>query len=224
MNSTARKFETASDCISHAAAVRNRLMNPAKAVRPAKPAMVLTIVRAPEVINYPPPTRGMITNEPKAHMSAWIDHRVEQSRGVHPKEYVRFRSRQLGVKASDVRGPSRRYKIARVRHLIMYEVKTHFPDMSLSAIGHIFGGRDHATVRHAVHKIRQERGEPIEIEPRVYYRDDDALVALIKAKYLKGVGPRAIAAAHGMSASSIHRLAKASGWREERMADLRQSS
>lgn len=221
MTSTARQFQSASDCISHAAAVRNRLMNPANAFRPVKPAaVVLTIIRAPAIINYDPPTRAMIAAEPKAHVSDWVDYRVEQVKGVHPKEYVRLRCRQIGVKSSDVRGHTRRRKIVQIRHQLMWELNEFFPEMSLSKIGQVFGGRDHATARHGIMKIREQKGMSVPVQPRMHYRDNDELVAIIKAKYIQGVGPIAIAASHGMSASSIHRLARSMGWKEERMVAL----
>ena len=53
--------------------------------------------------------------------------------------------------------------IRRTRHLIpprqrcMYEVYKQRPDLSLPAVGKIFGGRDHTTILHAVHKVKAER-------------------------------------------------------------------
>lgn len=53
--------------------------------------------------------------------------------------------------------------IRRTRHLIpprqrcMYEVYKQRPDLSLPAVGKIFGGRDHTTILHAVHKVTAQR-------------------------------------------------------------------
>lgn len=53
--------------------------------------------------------------------------------------------------------------IRRTRHLIaprqrcMYEIYRQRPDLSFPSIGRIFGGRDHTTVLHAVHKVRAQR-------------------------------------------------------------------
>lgn len=57
--------------------------------------------------------------------------------------------------------------IRRTRHLViprqkcMFEVHRQRPDLSLPAIGRIFGGRDHTTILHAVRKLKakQQSGE-----------------------------------------------------------------
>ena len=55
--------------------------------------------------------------------------------------------------------------VRRTRHLIvprqrlMYEIYRQRPDLSFPSIGRMFGGRDHTTVLHAVHKVRAELGK-----------------------------------------------------------------
>ena len=55
--------------------------------------------------------------------------------------------------------------VRRTRHLIvprqrlMYEIYRQRPDLSFPSIGRMFGGRDHTTVLHAVHKVRASLNE-----------------------------------------------------------------
>jgi chromosomal replication initiation ATPase DnaA len=62
-----------------------------------------------------------------------------------------------GVSWADVKGVRRRRDLIRPRHLCMYAVYTERNDLSLPLIGKIFGGKDHSSIHHAVHKIRAEK-------------------------------------------------------------------
>jgi hypothetical protein len=59
-----------------------------------------------------------------------------------------------GVTWDEVRGIRRTKPLLKPRKECMYEVSTQRPDLSLPAIGRIFGGRDHTTVLHSVRQIR----------------------------------------------------------------------
>lgn len=61
-----------------------------------------------------------------------------------------------GISWADVKGVRRRRELIRPRHLCMYAVYTERSDLSLPLIGKIFGGKDHSTIHHAVHKVRSE--------------------------------------------------------------------
>jgi chromosomal replication initiator protein len=62
-----------------------------------------------------------------------------------------------GITWADVKGVRRRRDLIRPRHLCMYAVYTERNDLSLPLIGKIFGGKDHSSIHHAVHKIRAEK-------------------------------------------------------------------
>ena len=62
-----------------------------------------------------------------------------------------------GVTWDDVRGIRRTKPLLKPRRECMYEVATQRPDLSLPAIGRIFGGRDHTTILHSVRKVGKTR-------------------------------------------------------------------
>lgn len=64
----------------------------------------------------------------------------------------------FGVKASDLRSPSRRKEIVTARSVAMYLIRDLLGE-SLQAIGRHFSGRDHATVSHNVEKVARQLAE-----------------------------------------------------------------
>lgn len=58
-------------------------------------------------------------------------------------------ARRFGVRVKDLRGPSRRKALVEPRHLAMYLAREQ-TGLSYASIGAYFGGRDPATVRHAI--------------------------------------------------------------------------
>ncbi len=71
------------------------------------------------------------------------------------------------VKVSDLKGSRRLKQLVRPRHVAMYLVRE-FTDHSFPEIGRIFGNRDHATVQHAVKKIRGETKTDSDIRSAVH--------------------------------------------------------
>ncbi len=63
-------------------------------------------------------------------------------------------ARAYGVAPVRMLGASRSRGIVEPRHVAMYLAKQFCPHATLSEIGRYFGGRDHATVLHAVNKMR----------------------------------------------------------------------
>lgn len=63
----------------------------------------------------------------------------------------------------EIQGASRRLHLTWPRSLCMYEVNRQRPDLSLTTIGKLFGGRDHSTVYYNVWKVKEaiKRGEKI---------------------------------------------------------------
>lgn len=58
---------------------------------------------------------------------------------------------------ADIQGIRRTRHLVRPRQICAYEVYKQRPDLSLPTIGRLFGGRDHTTILHSVHKIKAER-------------------------------------------------------------------
>ena len=61
----------------------------------------------------------------------------------------------FNIKVSDLTSDKRSNSIAKPRQIAMYLCRE-VADMSFSAIGNDFGGRDHSTVLHAYSKISDE--------------------------------------------------------------------
>jgi chromosomal replication initiator protein len=75
----------------------------------------------------------------------------------NPEEILDLCSEFLGVTRKEMSGRSRKRKIVYARHLSMYLLHSDKNlNMTLSAIGSMFGGRDHSTVIHAVRTINTE--------------------------------------------------------------------
>ena len=65
-------------------------------------------------------------------------------------------SRTFGVSAQDIRSPKRSAPISTARQVSMYIVRE-ITQMSMSAIGEEFGGRDHTTVVYAIQQVEKIR-------------------------------------------------------------------
>lgn len=63
------------------------------------------------------------------------------------------------VSWEEVKGVRRTRHLIGPRQRLMYEIYKQRPDLSFPSIGRIFGGRDHTTVLHAVHKVRAQKEE-----------------------------------------------------------------
>ncbi len=70
-------------------------------------------------------------------------------------EVIKAVAKFYGIKSRDLRSPKRSKDIARARQVAMYLCRT-LTSESFPEIGSRFGGRDHATVIHAVNKITAE--------------------------------------------------------------------
>lgn len=62
----------------------------------------------------------------------------------------------LGVKIQDIKAKKRTKEIANARQIAMYLIKQH-TSLSLSEIGRIFGGKDHATVIYACKQVEEKK-------------------------------------------------------------------
>lgn len=77
-----------------------------------------------------------------------------------------------GLRRGDLTGPSRQ-RIHVIPRWIAMGLARSMTDASLPVIGRLFGGRDHATVIHALHQLDQRRAADPALDRR--YREIEAL-------------------------------------------------
>jgi chromosomal replication initiator protein len=74
------------------------------------------------------------------------------------------------VKVSDLKGSRRLKQLVRPRHVAMFLVRKH-TQHSFPEIGRLFGNRDHATVQHAVKKIRSQIEQDVDTRSAIQTLD-----------------------------------------------------
>ena len=85
----------------------------------------------------------------------------EQSK-VTAKKVIEMISAQYGVSVTDMKSKKRQKKIVETRQIAMYLLKNNDElDLSLTAIGGLFGGKDHSTVISSIRKIDKKIKEDI---------------------------------------------------------------
>lgn len=62
-----------------------------------------------------------------------------------------------GLTSSDLTGPSRKHAVVAARHEAIYEARRLRPDLSMPALGRIFGGQDHTTILNALRRHAERR-------------------------------------------------------------------
>ena len=83
----------------------------------------------------------------------------EQSK-VTAKKVIEMISAQYGVSVTDMKSKKRQKKIVETRQIAMYLLKNNDElDLSLTAIGGLFGGKDHSTVISSIRKIDKKSKE-----------------------------------------------------------------
>jgi len=94
---------------------------------------------------------GALTLEvARQHLSSMLD---DTPSTVSAEDIMATVANFYNVKVSDLKGSRRLKQLVRPRHVAMYLIRK-FTEHSFPEIGRIFGNRDHATVQHAVKKIR----------------------------------------------------------------------
>lgn len=123
----------------HAADIRARLFRPANAFR------------APAKINAPQTDkpRKRVDRQQNDHVLRWQWHIASQN---SPAGHIARRSAELGVPVEEVKSGCRKAKVTKAKQLLMWEVHTIWPRLSLMQIGRIFGGLDHTSVLAALRK------------------------------------------------------------------------
>lgn len=91
--------------------------------------------------------------EPIEHMRAWMLHRASLNPVVTPRDFVKTRCLELRVEFSVMTKPCRRREVTEAKHLVIFEIKQRYPELSYPQIGRMFS-MDHTSVLHAVRKMK----------------------------------------------------------------------
>jgi chromosomal replication initiator protein len=94
----------------------------------------------------------------------WIAPGINKSKALDKHSIADIICKELGVSMLEVEGTCRVRPIVFCRHAICYFVHQHMPGITLEAIGQLIGGKDHATVLHAIKAIQNR----IDTEPDVH--------------------------------------------------------
>lgn len=124
---------------------------PSDAPAPAEPvqASEAVIDLVPAVVMAPPKTSW-------GAMQAWLDRYEPLPKGNYPAvgDIKKVVAKHYGITVIDIDSHRRTADVTGPRQVAMYLTKKLTP-RSLPDIGRKFGGRDHTTVHHAVHKIER---------------------------------------------------------------------
>ena len=99
----------------------------------------------------------------RQHLSSMLD---DTPQSVSAEDIMSTVANFYNVKVSDLKGSRRLKQLVRPRHVAMYLVRK-FTNHSFPEIGRMFGNRDHATVQHAVKKIRSQATQDVDIRSAV---------------------------------------------------------
>jgi chromosomal replication initiation ATPase DnaA len=162
-----RTFTSAAEQLSHAAAVRKRLLfgkkKPAFEAAPAVDQQPIMAQQIPmwqrretsfdahvQLFNHVRKIQSFSTASTVKFMQGeWGEPPRKTMKEIVEEVLVKF----PGVTLSDVRGRRRVRSINVPRQLAIYEVHRQRNDLSTPAIGRWFGGRDHTTILHAIWKM-----------------------------------------------------------------------
>lgn len=164
---SARTFTSAAEQLSHAAAVRKRLLFGKK-----KPAFeAAPVVDQQPIMAHQIPMWQRMQTSFDAHVLLF--HHVRAIQSFSTASTVKFMQDEWddaprktmkeiveevlvqfpGVTVSDVRGRRRVRSVNFPRQMAIYEIHRQRKDLSTPAIGRWFGGRDHTTILHAIWKM-----------------------------------------------------------------------
>lgn len=82
-----------------------------------------------------------------------IDNYLSNDPPHTPDFIIRNVAKKYGVTPRDIKSKTRKQPIAEARQLAMYNIRKE-SNLSLNEIGRMFGGKDHATVMHAIRVIK----------------------------------------------------------------------
>ena len=125
----------------------------ARLLRPANAYVAPKTVPKPEPIKL----RRRKPIQQNDHVLRWQWHLANQN---SPAGHIARRSAELGVPVEKVKSRCRTTKVTKAKQLIMWELHTIWPNLSLKAIGRLFGGLDHTSVLAALRKYGYETKTP----------------------------------------------------------------
>ena len=96
-------------------------------------------------------------------------HNVKREKSkVTAKKVIEMISTQYGVSVTDMKSKKRQKKIVETRQIAMYLLKNNDElDLSLTAIGGLFGGKDHSTVISSIRKIDKKTKEDVAFKKEI---------------------------------------------------------
>ena len=78
---------------------------------------------------------------------------VREEQPVNQNQILTMVANHFGVAVRDLASPVRTHQLVLARQVAMYLLRTRL-NLSLKEIGHLFGGKDHSTVLHAITKVQ----------------------------------------------------------------------
>ncbi len=94
---------------------------------------------------------------------------IRESRGVEAEDVIEAVSKIYNIPVREIKGKKRKREIVEARQVAMYLMRYEL-GMSLKAIGHSLGGRDHSTVIHSIEKVERL----VEIDDKIVDKIDRA--------------------------------------------------
>ena len=88
------------------------------------------------------------------------------SKNKTPLSMVKSMCEKLGVSYDEVCGNSRARRLTRARQMMMYVLKNS-TNLSLTEIGNVCGGRDHATVVYAISQIENQKSSDLMLDAEI---------------------------------------------------------
>lgn len=103
----------------------------------------------------------------RQHLSSMLD---DHPSSINADDIMATVANFYNVKVSDLKGSRRLKQLVRPRHVAMFLVRKH-TQHSFPEIGRLFGNRDHATVQHAVKKIRSQIQQDVDTRSAIQTLD-----------------------------------------------------
>ena len=103
----------------------------------------------------------------RQHLSSMLD---DQPTTISADDIMATVANFYNVKVSDLKGSRRLKQLVRPRHVAMFLIRK-YTQHSFPEIGRIFGNRDHATVQHAVKKIRAQIDQDVDMRSAIQTLD-----------------------------------------------------
>lgn len=97
---------------------------------------------------------------------AWLDEPGEEAPRLNPHLIAKAVAKEFGVPLAELRGAGRAQRFVVPRHCAMFLVRS-LTTVPLQAIGDYFGGRDHATVLHALQNWETRLIDHPELQPQL---------------------------------------------------------